>query len=281
LISLLSRVHHGIAKVGPIPAPKAALSDMDFRVQLDAFSGPLDLLLYLVRKHELDIIDIPVARVADQYLEFVDVLEQIDVDTVADFLDLASALIEIKSRMVLPRPEEIDEPEIEDPREELVVRLLEFKKYRDAAQLLESRNRDWQERYTRRVPCGSGVPASQPRPVEGVELWDLVSAFSRVIRHKLVAPQVDTIRYDDTPIQIFMQRIAARIRDSGRVEFGDLFAEAALKSTLIGMFLAVLELMRHGHAAAEQCERFGPIWLTPGSVPLPIDSAMQVTADQS
>lgn len=240
---------------------------MDFRVQLDAFSGPLDLLLYLVRKHEVDVVEIPVAIVTEQYLHYVDILEQIDVDTVADFLDLASMLIEIKSKQLLPRPEEIDEPEVEDPREELVVRLLEFKKYRDAAFLLERRGRDWQERYTRRDPSGSGDQSDQHRPIEGVELWDLVSAFGRVIRHKLAAPEVSTIRYDDTPIHVFMQRVAEQITAQGRVAFFELFPDAVHKSTLVGMFLAVLELVRHRHALAEQTDRFGEIWLTVGSEP--------------
>ncbi len=238
---------------------------MDFRVQLDKFSGPLDLLLFLVRKHEVDVVEIPVAVITDQYLQYVDILEQIDVDSVADFLDLASLLIEIKSKQLLPRPEEIDEPEVEDPREELVVRLLEFKKYRDAAMSLERLGREWQERYTRREP--SGARGEQHRPIEGVELWDLVSAFGRVIRHKLAAPEVSTIRYDDTPIHVFMERLAQQIAEQGRVAFFELFPDAVHKSTLVGMFLAVLELVRHRHALAEQTERFGEIWLVVGSEP--------------
>ena len=108
---------------------------MDFRVDLSIFRGPLDLLLYLVRKHEVDICDIPIAEVTDQYLEYLAVLEKLDVNAVGDFLALASTLIEIKSQQVLPRNDEVDET-IEDPRHELVQRLLEYKQFRDAATTL-------------------------------------------------------------------------------------------------------------------------------------------------
>ena len=239
---------------------------MDFRVQLDDFSGPLDLLLYLVRKHEVDAVDVPVAMVTDQFLHYVDVLEQMEIDSVADYLDLASALIEIKSRMVLPRTEEIEEPEIEDPREELVARLLEFKSFRDAARLLEQRGREWQSRFARRVPAESGANAGEPRRIEGVEIWDLVSAFGRVMRHKLADPIVDTIRYDDTPLHVFVEQIDEVLRQRQRIEFFELFPDTVHKSTLVGMFLAVLELIRNGRAAAEQQDRYGTIWLAAADV---------------
>src|SRR3990170_3225067 len=132
---------------------------MRFSVNLDIFRGPLDLLLYLVRKHELEITDIPLARVIDQYLEYIAVLEQIDVDAVGEFLDMASSLIEIKSRMVLPGEEAV-EAELEDPRRDLVRRLLEFKQYRDAASMLDERSREWRERFGR---VASDEPA---RPIE-------------------------------------------------------------------------------------------------------------------
>src|SRR5262245_59988151 len=123
---------------------------MRFRVQLDMFSGPLDLLWYLVRKHELDVMDIPIARVTEQYLDMITVLEVIDVNAVGDFLELATRLMEIKSRMILPRQDE-EEEEIEDPRHDMVERLLEYKKYKDAAAMLEQRGLDWQRRFARRA----------------------------------------------------------------------------------------------------------------------------------
>lgn len=109
---------------------------MSFRVALEIFRGPLDLLLYLVRKHELDVMDIPVAPIANQFLEHLEVLQELDVNAVGEFIEMASTLLEIKSRMALPVGEEEAE-EVENPREELVERLLEYKTFRDAASLLE------------------------------------------------------------------------------------------------------------------------------------------------
>src|SRR5947208_5054025 len=121
---------------------------MDFRVQLDVFRGPLDLLLFLVRKHELDVRDLPISLIAEQYLAYLDVLQQLDVNEVGDFLEVASTLVEIKSQLVLPRGGE--EVEVwDDPRDQLVQRLMEYKQYKDAASRLDERSRDWQQHYPR------------------------------------------------------------------------------------------------------------------------------------
>jgi segregation and condensation protein A len=242
---------------------------MQFRVELDMFRGPVDLLLYLVRKHELDVVDIPIAAVADQFLQYIAVLEQMDVDAVGDFLEMASTLIEIKSRMVLPGEEEVTE-ELEDPRQELVRRLLAFKQYRDAAQMLEERGRQWRERFGRLAgEAPSALPQGDKQPISEVELWDLVSAFGRVLKKRRAVNGPENIRYDETPIHVYMRRIDSRVRREGRVAFAVLFDGAVHKSTLVGMFLAVLELVRHQHARADQPAIFGDIWLEPGAEPLP------------
>src|SRR5262245_8476859 len=137
---------------------------MDFCVQLEIFRGPLDLLLFLVRKHELDVCDLPIALIADQYLAHLDVLQQLDVNEVGDFLELASTLVEIKSQLVLPRGGEEAEA-WDDPRDQLVERLLEYKKYKDAASLLDEQSRDWQQHYPRvanDVAPRQADPADQP-----------------------------------------------------------------------------------------------------------------------
>lgn len=236
---------------------------MRFRVQLDMFAGPLDLLLYLVRKHELEVLEIPIALVAEQYLEILAAIEQIDVDAVGDFLEVATQLMEIKSRMMLPRHEEIEEEPVDDPRHELVARLLEYKRYKEAAGLLEDRAREWQLRFERRVNDldeGPRDPAEQP--IHEVELWDLVSAFSRVIREK-AAVKATKIRYDDTPIDVHMARIEARIAAEGRLSFASLFEPGMHRSQMVGLFLALLELIRHRRARVEQADLFGEIWVLP------------------
>jgi segregation and condensation protein A len=246
---------------------------MYFRVELEIFRGPLDLLFYLVRKHELDVSDIRISAVTEQYLEFLAVLEQIDVDAVGDFLEVASLLIEMKSRAVLPGDEEIAD-ELEDPRQELVRRLLEYKQYRDAANMLEERSREWQERFPR---LANDLPeryqSPDQQPIQEVELWDLVSAFGRVLKAKHAVASPESIRYDETPIHVYMRRIDERLRRDGRTAFTRFFESAVHKSTLVGMFLAVLELVRHQHARAAQPELFGEIWLEAGGTPLPADLA--------
>ncbi len=235
---------------------------IDFRVDLNLFRGPLDLLLYLVRKHEVEITDIPIAAITDQYLQYLSVLEQLDVNAVGDFLAVASLLIEIKSQQVLPRSDEVQE-EMEDPRQELVVRLLEYKKYRDAASILEERSRSWQQRYWRLstdLPRHERDPAGEP--IQEVELWDLVSAFSRIMR-ETEAAKPSSIVYDDTPIHVYMGRIHARLLEHGRMAFRDLFDPSMHKSSLVGIFLAVLELVRHHHVHVEQNALFGEVWILP------------------
>lgn len=231
---------------------------MNFRVDLSLFRGPLDLLLYLVRKHELDILDIPVAKITEQYLDYLAVLEKIDVNAVGDFVAMAAILIEIKSQQALPQSDEVEE-EIEDPRNELVRQLLEYKKYRDAAVILDEKSRDWQQRYPR---LANDLPP-RPRnlaeePIREVELWDLVSAFGRILRERNVEP-TENIVYDDTPISSHMERLFARLQRERRIPFRDLFQPGMHRTTLVGVFLASLELVRHEYALCEQEDLFDEI----------------------
>jgi len=235
---------------------------MDFRVDLNLFRGPMDLLLYLVRKHEVEITEIPIAAITDQYLEYLAVLEKLDVGAVGDFLAVASLLIEIKSQQVLPRADEVQE-ELEDPRQELVHRLLEYKKYRDAASILEERGRSWQQHYPR---LSTDLPPHERdlagQPIQEVELWDLVSAFGRIMR-ETEAARPSSIVYDDTPIHVHMSRIHDRLLEAGRLGFRDLFDPSMHKSKLVGIFLAILELVRHHRIRIEQNTLFGDIWVLP------------------
>jgi segregation and condensation protein A len=238
---------------------------MEFRVKLEVFRGPLDLLLYLVRKHEVEIVDLPIAPITDQFLEYLAVLKEIDVNAVGDFLEMASTLVEIKSRWVLPRGGEIED-EIDDPRQELVRRLLEYKKFKDAASMLEERGRGWQQRYGRmaddlpREPRNLGA-----EEIHEVELWDLVSAFGRIMRD-IEAAKPSNIIYDETPIHVYMAEINRRLAERGRLALRELFRPGMHKSAVIGMFLAILELVRHQQVRAEQNQLFGEIWVLPGPV---------------
>ncbi len=235
---------------------------MDFRVDLNIFRGPLDLLLYLVRKHEVEITEISIAEITRQYLEYVELLRELDVGLAGDFLALASTLLEIKSQQVLPHAEDTDQLG-DQLREELVERLLEYKRFRDAATMLEDRSRQWQLHYPR---LADDLPPRQRKlaeqPIEQVELWDLVSAFGRIMR-ETEAARPSSIVYDDTPIHVYMARIHARLMRQGQLAFSALFEHGMHKSTLISIFLAVLELVRHQQVRVDQNELFGEIWLLP------------------
>lgn len=239
------------------------MATTDFRVDLDDFRGPLDLLLYLVRKEEVEIRDLPIAKITNQYLQYLEVISQIDVNAVGEFLEMASMLTEIKSRLVLPHGEEEIET-IDDPREGLVERLLEYKRFKDAASMLDEQSRRWQQRYARLandLPSRRANAAEQP--IQEVELWDLVSALDRLIRDREL-PTSTSIVYDDTPLQVYMERIHSTLVAQRKAAFSELFSPGLHKSAMVGMFLAILELVRHHDVRTEQRDLHGEIWILPG-----------------
>jgi segregation and condensation protein A len=237
---------------------------MSFRVESDAFRGPIDLLLYLVRRHEVEVTAIELAKVTDEYLQYIDVLKEISLDSVGEFIRVASTLVEMKSRAILPRNEhEEDETTEDDPREHLVRRLLMFKQFKDASIRLKETGLQWQHRFSRMsddAPTRKVDLATQP--IHEVELWDLVSAFGRVLRDNRPV-QPENIYYDETPIHVYMKRIHARLAESNSVSFSELFEPGMHKSAMVGVFLAVLELTRHHNVIARQNDLHSPITLVP------------------
>jgi segregation and condensation protein A len=235
---------------------------MDYQVDLAVFRGPLDLLLYLVKRNEVDICDIPIAVIAEQFREHLSVLalEKIDVELAGDFLVMAATLMEIKSKMLLPRSEETTAEE-EDPRLELVRQLIEYKKYKDAAALLETQaeRQSWRVARQAVVAPASVDPAQQP--LRSVELWDLVSAFGRLMRETL-ALQPQQIVVDQTPLHVYMEQVVERLRQTPRMLFADLFTPPYTRGRLVGLFLAILELSKGRRLLTEQTEPFAPIWLS-------------------
>ncbi|MDP1560507.1 MAG: segregation/condensation protein A [Pirellulaceae bacterium] len=238
----------------------------DFRVQLDIFRGPLDLLLHLVRKHELEISTLQLGRMAEQFQNYMEVLQEIDINAVGDFLEVAGLLVEMKSQALLPRPEAVEDEEgaWTDPREQLVDRLLEYKQFKDAATLLSERELRWQQRYAR---LANDLPpreiAPQDQPIQEIALWDLVSAVGRILKqHRL--PQEQDVIYDDTPIHVYVGQIHDTLRESGQVMFSEMFRPGMHKSSIVGVFLAVLELIRHHAVVASQEDVHGDIRLMRG-----------------
>ena len=241
------------------------MQQTDYQVRVDLYQGPMDLLLYLVRRQEVDLLKVRLTSIVEQFMEFLEVLQILDLDMIGDFIVMASSLVEIKSRMVLPQPEE-EKPEeelVDEAGANLISQLLEYKKYKDAATALEDRAAEWQERYPRlsndRPEAGKDPAADMIREVE---LWDLVAALSRILKGVIVEEET-AIVYDDTPIAVWQQRIRERIKQQGRVQFSEFFEGENVQRRIVGIFLAILELVRHHGFRTDQPQLHGEIWIMP------------------
>jgi segregation and condensation protein A len=243
----------------------------EYLVDLDTFHGPLDLLLYLVKKDEVDIRDIPIARVAEQFKQYLEVLQLIDVESAGDFLVMASTLMEIKSKMLLPRSEEAADGGEADPRLELVRQLLQYKRFKDAAGALEARAEQQSYRLPRQpipTPTNPSLPAVQP-----VELWDLVSAFGRLMRETM-ALQPQQIVVDQTPLHVYMELIVRRLEQEGPLSLAALFTPPRTRGRLIGLFLAVLELTKGKRVVPAQDGSYDDIRLS--LAPVVVEAVVEV-----
>ena len=235
----------------------------DYKVDTGYFGGPLSLLLHLVRRHELDICRVSLSRLTSEFSDHLEVLKLLDLELIGDFIVVAATLLEIKSREVLPKQEETDDEETleEDlAGSELIQRLLEYRRYRSAAVQLEDQAAEWLERYPRlsddRPPkLGERLPDR----VRGVEIWDLVSALARLVR--IPSVEQTTIRRDETPLGVHQDRIRQRLLDSERAAFSSFFEGEKNQSRIVGIFQAILELIRHEHYRAVQQGDSGEIWI--------------------
>ncbi len=251
-----------------------------FSVKLDAFCGPMDLLLYLVRKRELNVFDVAIAEVTEQFLTFVETLEALNLDAIGDFISLASALIEIKSFQALPNEEENVVEEIEDPKKDLVRQLLAYRKFIENAGVLEECGRQWRRRYPRLA--NDAPPKTRnvaDEPIQDVELWDLVGAFGRILREKTPVFR-HAMKREDTPLSVHIERLYRRLKRERVARFTALFDDADRKSTLIGIFLAILELTRHGYAFVAQETSFGEITVSYRENARPFD-LLEVNVDET
>lgn len=240
----------------------------DYRVQLDAYAGPLDLLLYLVKRHEIDLNDIPVAELTEQYLNHLKVIQEIDVELAGEFLVMAATLLEVKSQMLVPQVTEegeetatdsIEDPA--DPRYELVQQLLAYKRFKDAAIDLEERQREWEARFPAHPTARPAEKKPAPDEAENAEqveidledanIMDLCEAFGRILDSIGHKPQVE-VTYDDTPISLHADDIADRLKRDGPMTLQKVFEGRKGRGELVGLFLAVLELVRTRRVRVEQ-----------------------------
>jgi len=229
-----------------------------YRVQLPTFEGPLDLLLHLIEEHELDIRDIPIAFIAEKYVEYITLMEELNIDTASEYLVMAATLTHIKSKMLLPTPpadqEESDEAEL-DPRAELVRRLLEYQKYKHAAEQLASSDVLGRDVFNR------GLPAPQvdgPAPIAGLSLFKLLDAFQHVMARAkaTVDHQIDIERFSITDR---INELSDLLRNAQSLSFEELFVGQRSRIDLIVTFLALLEMTRLRLTRLTQTGPYEPI----------------------
>jgi len=227
----------------------------DYRVNLEIFAGPLDLLLYLVRKEEVDIYDIAIARITDQYIGYIEMLKQLDIDLAGDFLVMAATLMQIKSAMLLPtaEPGELQGDDLADPRAELIRQLLEYKKFKDAANLLNAAADEQKERFPRPSTIIERLmPDAEPAiDIEQVSVWDLLEAFDLLVKATGANLDISHIK-DDTPIDLYQIEILHRLQTEGPMIFKRIFESKTSRIVMVGLFLALLELIRDKLAWVEQ-----------------------------
>ena len=229
---------------------------MTYKVKLEIFEGPFDLLLYLIKKEELDIYDIPITRITAQYLEYLHLMEDLDLDVAGEFLVMAATLMQIKSRMLLPPDPEGIETEELDPRAELVKRLLAYKAFKEAAERLRGFESERAKLFTR-----MGV---EPEPDPGdlslvdVSLFELLDAFSRVLKG-LPKDDIHEIAKDEFTVAEKVHEIFHRLAKQSTVYFSEFFRAAKNKMEVITTFLALLELVRLKEIRVKQAGHFDEI----------------------
>ncbi|HEY8536845.1 MAG TPA: segregation/condensation protein A [Vicinamibacterales bacterium] len=253
-----------------------------YPVKLGSFEGPLDLLLHLIKKNEVNIYDIPIALITEQYLQYLSLMQELNLDVAGEFLVMAATLIHIKSRMLIPRPTpevEGEETEQEDPREALVRRLLEHQKFKAAAELLHERQTLRSAQFTRPDSAVADVAGEDYEPELEVDLFSLLSAFRGVLERAKARPKV-VLPPEQMSIEERIEQLLERLSETEAVGFEDLFADAHSRADLIVTFLALLEMIRLKLIRVFQSGPFGPIRIykraRPADAPHPIHDPEEV-----
>jgi segregation and condensation protein A len=231
---------------------------MSYQIKLEIFEGPMDLLLHLIKKHELDIYSIPIALITQQYLEYLELMKSLDMEIAGEFLVMASTLAHIKSKMLLPPPENPEEGEDGvDPRAELIRRLLEYKSFKEAAGSLEDQEETWSRVYTRPAEAAPDTHADDEPLLFDFHLFDLLAALKDVMN------RVPDARFEITAEAVSItekiSQILARLEIADSLLFSDLFEGSTSRAQVIGTFLAILELIKTRVVKVVQVEQFGAI----------------------
>ena len=241
---------------GPLVRPRTP--GVTFR--LPRFEGPLDLLLHLLKRDEVDIHDIPISHITRQYLEYIELMRMLDLEVAGEFLVMAATLMRIKAKMLLPLPSSSDDEEEGDPREELVQRLLEYRLYKEAAggmQEREAERRTWHERG--QVPSEDDAG---PLPLAPATLFDLLGALQRVMARR-PEPVVYAVQTEEYDIEDKMSLIARTVAEEGQLRFSQVMGQARARMEIIVSFMALLELIKLGRVLCIQDANFDDILILP------------------
>ena len=246
-----------------------------YPVKLEQFEGPLDLLLHLIKKNEVNIYDIPIALITAQYLETIEFMQELNLDIAGEYLVMAATLIHIKSKMLLPRPETAAgvEGDGEDPRDALVRRLLEHQKYKAAAGLLHEREQVRSAQWLRPDERVAAIAGDEYEPELEVDLFSLLTAFQAVVERAKQRPKM-VLPSEQIPVEVRIDQLLARLSETEAIGFEELFADAQDRAGLIVTFLALLEMIRLKLIRVFQSGSFGPIRVykrpRPADAPHPI-----------
>jgi segregation and condensation protein A len=229
-----------------------------YPVKLQNFEGPLDLLLHLIKQNEMEIYDIEIAVITRQYLEYLEILTELNLDVAGEFLVMAATLIHIKSRMLLPRPDPSQEQPDEDPREALVRRLVEHQRFKAAAELLHEKEIQRSAQWGRPDDRIAEVVGEPPEPEIEADLFSLITAFRQVLERARHRPHVP-LPPEQISIETRIEQLMARLSETEACGFDELFADTDSRSGLIVTFLALLEMIRLRRARVFQPGGVGPI----------------------
>ncbi len=234
---------------------------MAYRIKLDNFEGPLDLLLFLIKKNEVDIYDIPIAEITAQYLEYLEIIKLLDLESAGEFILLAATLIRIKAKMLLPRPQPDEEEEIIDPRMELVSRLLEYKRFKELAIKLSDLEDEQSKMFSRGY-----YDDSEQQTEAGIELTEDVTFFSLISAFKQVLDRMPKesfhhVEIIQTSLEEQIDYILNRLVDGKQITFVELVSHVRDRIIIIVTFMALLELIKRGILIIRQLKAFGEIWI--------------------
>ena len=234
-------------------------------IKIPVFEGPFDLLLHLIRENKLDIYDIPISVITSQYLEYIEIMKELNLEIAGDFLVMAATLIQIKSRMLLPPDEEAAAEEQEDPRLDLVQRLLDYQKYKEAASDLRTKEEEWMKVFHKEPLAEEGEEEGELYLFD-LSLFDLLDAFKKILDK--APPEIVSITRETLTVKDKISMIMEIIEGKEAVRFEDLFRDGISRVQLIITFISLLELIRLGLARVYQEKEFGNIWvINPSSQP--------------